>query len=315
MSSEEPTLDTLKGYKEGLIAAANARDKAALLNILHELDVYSKPPEALGPSLLGLTVGKLRYHETEEVSERAKALVARWMAAAPARKRQESLSTRKSTQISQQEGLRRSGSNVTRRLSAKRTASSRQPSNATREQTSASTHSDAAPKENMGPPLEPVSRGRTLARDDKKKASASASLSTRNASQGTPRASEAMSVDRAPSSTPPTRSFATDDLGDASSLHDVPLRALTIELLYDALASGAGDMPSDTILPLATAIEDGIYLGTGSSEDAYVGCAHLAFIALSAASTMSTMRRDLLAGIVSADDFVDQIVSEASQGT
>ena len=54
---------------------------------------------------------------------------------------------------------------------------------------------------------------------------------------------------------------------------------------------------------------------TGSSEDAYVQCAHLAFIALSASSTVSTMRRDLLAGIVSADDFADQIVSEAAQRT
>lgn len=48
-----------------------------------------------------------------------------------------------------------------------------------------------------------------------------------------------MAIDEA---RPPTRSFATDGLGDASSLHDVPLRALTIELLYDALASGAGDI-------------------------------------------------------------------------
>ncbi|KAL1730196.1 hypothetical protein EV714DRAFT_272970 [Schizophyllum commune] len=310
MASEEPTLDTLKEHKEGLIAAANARDKAALLGILRKLDVYTKPPDALGPSLLGLTVGKLRYHETEEVSERAKALVARWMAAAPARKRQESLSTRKSTQISQKEGLRRSGSNVTRRLSAKRASSSCQPSNATREQTSASARSDAAPKENMGPPTEPISRGRTLSRDDKgkKKASASTSLTGRGASEAVP-------VNRTPSSTPSTRNFATDGLGDASSLHDVPLRALTIELFYDALVSGAGDMPSDTILPIATAIEDGIYMETGSSEDAYVQCAHLAFIALSASSTVSTMRRDLLAGIVSADDFVGQIVSEAAQRT
>ncbi|KAL1753021.1 hypothetical protein FB107DRAFT_277174 [Schizophyllum commune] len=305
MSSEEPTLNTLKEYKEGLIAAANARDKAALLGILRKLDLYTKPPEALGPSLLGLTVGKLRYHETEEVSERAKALVARWMAAAPARKRQESLSTRKSTQISQKEGLRRSGSNVTRRLSAKRASSSRQPSNATREQTSASARSDAAPKENMGPPAEPISRGRTLARDEKGKKKASASLSARSAF-------EAKSVDEAK---PPTRSFTTDGLGDASSLHQVPLRALTIELFYDALVSGAGDMPSDTIIPIATAIEDGIYMDTGASEDDYVQCAHLAFIALSASSTVLTMRRDLLAGIVSADDFADQIVSEAAQRT
>ncbi|KAL1701769.1 hypothetical protein EV121DRAFT_293930 [Schizophyllum commune] len=310
MSSEEPTLDTLKEYKEGLIAAANARDKAALLGILRKLDAYQKPPEALGPSLLGLTVGKLRYHETEEVSERAKALVARWMAAAPARKRQESLSIRKSTQISQKEGLRRSGSNVKRRLSAKRASSSRQPSNATREQTSGPARSDGAPKENMGPPTEPISRGRTLARDDKgqKKASASTSLSGRSASEAVP-------VNRTSSSTLSTRNFATDGLGDASSLHDVPLRALTIELFYDALVSGAGDMPSDTILPIATTIEDGIYMETGSSEDAYVQCAHLAFIALSAASTVSTMRRDLLAGIVSADKFVDHIVNEAAQRT
>ncbi|KAL1689537.1 hypothetical protein GGG16DRAFT_115016 [Schizophyllum commune] len=305
MTSEEPTLDTLKEHKEGLIAAANARDKVALLGILRKLDAYEKPPDALGPSLLGLTVGKLRYHETEEVSGRAKALVARWMAAAPARKRQESLSTRKSTQISQKEGLRRSGSNVTRRLSAKRASSSRQPSNATREQTSASARSDAAPKENMGPPAEPISRGRTLARDDKGKKKASASLSARSAS-------EAKSVDEAK---PPTRSFTTDGLGDACSLHEVPLRALTIELFYDALVSGAGDMPSDTILPIATAIEDGIYMETGASEDDYVQCAHLAFIALSASSTISTMRRDLLAGIASADDFATQIVSEAAQRT
>ncbi|KAI5833884.1 hypothetical protein K523DRAFT_294956 [Schizophyllum commune Tattone D] len=305
MASEEPTLDTLKEHKEGLIAAANARDKAALLGILRKLDVYTKPPDALGPSLLGLTVGKLRYHETEEVSERAKALVARWMAAAPARKRQESLSIRKSTQISQKEGLRRSGSNVTRRLSAKRASSSRQLSDATREQTSASARSDGAPKENMGPPIEPISRGRTLARDDKGKKKASASLSARSMS-------EAKSVDEAK---PPTRSFTTDGLGDASSLHEVPLRALTIELFYDALVSGAGDMPSDTILPIATTIEDGIYMETGSSEDAYVQCAHLAFIALGAASTVSTMRRDLLAGIVSADEFVDHIVNEAAQRT
>ncbi|KAL1678346.1 hypothetical protein EV122DRAFT_212158 [Schizophyllum commune] len=315
MAPEEPTLDTLKEHKEGLIAAANARDKAALLDILRKLDVYAKPPDALGPSLLGLTVGKLRYHETEEVSERAKALVARWMAAAPARKRQDSLSTRKSTQISQKEGLRRSGSNVTRRLSAsihraERASSSRQPSNATREQTSGSARSDGAPKENMGPPIEPISRGRILTRDDKgqEKATASASLSGRSASEAVP-------VNRTSSSTPSTRNFATDGLGDASSLHDVPLRALTIELLYDALVSGAGDMPPDSILPIATAIEDGIYMETGSSEDAYVQCAHLAFIALSAASTVSTMRRDLLAGIVSADVFADHIVSEAAQRT
>lgn len=50
-------------------------------------------------SALGLAVGRLRDHETEEVSEKAKALVARWVAAAPAKKRQESPS--KSTQISQ----------------------------------------------------------------------------------------------------------------------------------------------------------------------------------------------------------------------
>ena len=33
----------------------------------------------------------------------------------------------------------------------------------------ASARSDAAPKENMGPPTEPISRGRTLARDEKGK--------------------------------------------------------------------------------------------------------------------------------------------------
>ena len=96
----------------------------------------------------------------------------------------------------------------------------------------ASARSDAAPKENMGPPTEPISRGRTVARDNKGKKKASASLSARSVS-------EAKSVDEAK---PPTRSFTTDGLGDASSLHDVALRALTIELFYDALVSGAGDM-------------------------------------------------------------------------
>ncbi|KAI4520341.1 hypothetical protein K525DRAFT_248646 [Schizophyllum commune Loenen D] len=238
MSSEEPTLDTLKEYKEGVITAANARDKAALLGVLRKVDDYKKPPEALGPSLLGLTVGKLRYHETEE-------------------------------------GLRRSGSNVTRRLSEKRAASSRQPSNATREKISAmivltsrpqlpgadvvysaAAYSDAAPKENMGPSTEPVSRGRTLARDNqgKKKALAFTFLSGRSASHGMSArsapnimpvdgASSAKHVDRTHSSGTPTRSFAMNDLGDASTLRDAPLRALTIELVfYDALFSGAGDM-------------------------------------------------------------------------
>ena len=44
--------------------------------------------------------------------------------------------------------------------------------------------------------------------------------------------------------------------------------------------------------------------------DAYVRTAHSAFIALSSASDISTMRSDLLKGDISAEDFVDYILGE-----
>ncbi|KAI4520355.1 hypothetical protein EV121DRAFT_282396 [Schizophyllum commune] len=296
MSDVEPTVELLKEYKEQLMAAAAARDKR---------------------SALGLAVGRLRDHETAEVSEKAKALVARWVAAAPKKKRQESPS--KTMQISQK------GAGV-------------------RDFVRQST-------------FEHGSRAdvRKLARTDsgKTKTSASASISARSVS----RASNDMTVDDAPTgktepstksnkpsllkpTKPSGRSFETDDLGDACGLHDVPLRALTIELIYDALVAGAGSTPARSILPKAMSIEDAIYLGTGpdagedaggahadkdartahAGEDArnahtdkYVRCAHAAFIALSSASDISTMRSDLLAGSIRAEDFVDCVLREEDQ--
>ena len=47
--------------------------------------------------------------------------------------------------------------------------------------------------------------------------------------------------------------------------------------------------------------------------DAYVRTAHSAFIALSSASDISTMRSDLLKGDISAEDFVDYILGEEEQ--
>ena len=47
--------------------------------------------------------------------------------------------------------------------------------------------------------------------------------------------------------------------------------------------------------------------------DAYVRTAHSAFIALSSASDISTMRSDLLKGDISAEDFVDYVLGEEEQ--
>lgn len=69
-------------------------------------------------------------------------------------------------------------------------------------------------------------------------------------------------------------------------------------------------------------VEDVIYLDTAASLDnynesahieSYVRTAHSAFIALSTASDISTMRSDLLKGDISAEDFVDYILGEEDQ--
>ncbi|KAL1739290.1 hypothetical protein HDZ31DRAFT_49621, partial [Schizophyllum fasciatum] len=245
------------------------------------------------------------------VRQRAVQLVDRWRASAPAKR---SNSSARTTQISQQEGLRRYGSSMSRRMSASRDlllgdSSKKQ---ASVDQTSASARSEA-PKQVMGPPANPVSRGRKPARDaGKSKSSASASISARSGRS----VSNSTSADEPPEPhIKPERSFESDRPGEAASLHEVPLRALTIELFYDALVAGTDDLPSESILPTAIGIEDGIYLETGASEDEYVSCAHAAFLALSTASSVSTMRNDLLAGSIGADGFVDYILKEEGQTT
>ncbi|KAL1753009.1 hypothetical protein FB107DRAFT_218781 [Schizophyllum commune] len=364
METGEPTVELIKEYKEQLMAAAAARDKVgstALLGLLGKLDSYPYVPRER--SALGLAVGRLREHETPEVSEKAKALVARWVASVPARKRQESPS--KSTQISQK--------GTTSRVFIEPATVGIQCDQETFDQKDLSLKT--ATEHGEGADI------RKLARTDtgNTKKSASMSVSARSVSK----VSNAMSIDdaeaeatrssqdptrssqdtRKPSHstqpkilstqpkppTPPTRTFETDGLGDASALHEVPLRALTIELFYDALAAGAGNMPPRSLLPKAMSVEDVIYLDTAASlddydenapteasartaradaparpahrdasarpahTDAYVRTAHSAFIALSSASDISTMRSDLLKGDISAEDFVDYILGEEEQ--
>ncbi|KAL1689522.1 hypothetical protein GGG16DRAFT_57612 [Schizophyllum commune] len=334
METGEPTVELLKEYKEQLMAAAAARDKVdsapRCIGKIGLIPIHvMRTPQR---SALGLAVGRLRDHETPEVSEKAKALVARWVASAPVRKRQESPS--KSTQISQ-----KGAEPATVRIQCDQEAYKKDLS-----LKAAVEHGEGA---NIG------KLARTGTGDTKK--SASMSVSARSVSK----VSNAMSIDDAeaeatqlppdatqtrpdgtmssqdpkrrpsgpttpqPSSTkPPVRAFETDGLGDASALHEVPLRALTIELFYDALAAGAGNMPPRSLLPKAMSVEDVIYLDTAASldvylesahTDAYVRTAHSAFIALSSASDISTMRSDLLKGDISAEDFVDYVLGEEEQ--
>ncbi|KAI5887524.1 uncharacterized protein SCHCODRAFT_01103724 [Schizophyllum commune H4-8] len=336
MEAAEPTVELLREYKEQLMAAAAARDKLAGktggVPIRTTRGPWADTPQR---SALGLAVGRLRDHETAEVSEKAKTLVIRWVAAAPARKRQESPS--KSTQISQKaNGFHRS-----------------------RESTTFWLECDEEVFDEKDLVLETAfehgkrSDIRNLARTDTGK-KASASVSARSASiiddagaeapkpsqdpQKPPRSTQPRTSSAHPTKlpAPPARTFGTDGLGDASALHEVPLRALTVELLYDALAAGAGDLPSRSLLPKAMSIEDALYIDTSPTSDdertdasartahtdasartahtdAYVRYAHSAFIALSSASDFSTMRSDLLKGGLSAEDFVDYIMGEEDQ--
>ncbi|TRM58274.1 hypothetical protein BD626DRAFT_634158 [Schizophyllum amplum] len=256
------------------------------------------PPAVLARSKIGLAVGRLREHQEPEVRDFAVELVKRWRTNV---KRSESPS--KTTQISRKEGELRARPSVSGRVK-RRTSSSKEAKKAQKESSSASARSEAAPTK-MGPPPEPASRGRKAARADKGKSNASASASVSARSQRS--VSNAMSVDEARGAEEPTRIFATDGLGKASALHEVPLRALTIELLYDALVAGAGQLSSKSILPIAAAIEDELFAGAGSSEDEYVEWTHSAFLALSTAAHISSVRSDLLAGSMGADDFVDYI--------
>ena len=111
----------------------------------------------------------------------------------------------------------------------------------------------------MGPSTGPVSRGRTLVPDDqgKKKALASAShgMSARSASH-------TILVDgRSQCEARRSHTFLGNAntklcdeclFCDASTLHDVPVRTLTIKLFYGTMVSGAGDMCEPFRLPTST---------------------------------------------------------------
>ncbi|KAI5833900.1 hypothetical protein K523DRAFT_231835 [Schizophyllum commune Tattone D] len=358
MESGGPTVELLKEYKEQLMTAAAARDKVdgttwctrktAGISIRTTRGAWAHIPQR---SALGLAVGRLRDHETEEVSEKAKALVARWVAAAPAKKRQESPS--KSTQISQKgaepatvgvecyeevveqknlslkatiehgEGadigkLARTGTGDTKK-SASMSVSARSVSKVSNAMSIDDVEAEAT--RSSQDPTKSSQNPRKPSRSTQPKISSTqpeTSFTRSKTSSTQPKASQP----KAKPPTPLTRTFETDDLGDASALHEVPLRALTIELFYDALAAGAGDMPPRSLLPKAMSVEDVIYLDTAASLDSYnesahidsyVRTAHSAFIALSTASDISTMRSDLLKGDISAEDFVDYILGEEEQ--
>ncbi|KAL1719328.1 hypothetical protein EV715DRAFT_272737 [Schizophyllum commune] len=316
METGEPTVELLKEYKEQLMAAAAARDKV------------DSAPRCTGktgfvpirPTALGLAVGRLRDHETPEVSEKAKALVARWVASAPARKRQES--PLKSTQISQKEP-------ATVRIQCDQEAFDQKDLSLR----TAIEHGEGADIgiRSLRYPRKPSRSKQSNPSSTQPKTSFTqpkTSSTQPKTSSTQPKISSAAPT-KPP--TPPTRTFETDGLGDASALHEVPLRALTIELFYDALAAGAGDIPPRSLLPKAMSVEDVIYFDTAASlddhdesahieasartahTDAYVRTAHSAFIALSSASDISTMRSDLLKEDITAEDFVDYILGEEEQ--
>ncbi|KAL1659557.1 hypothetical protein GGF50DRAFT_65048 [Schizophyllum commune] len=360
MESGGPTVELLKEYKEQLMTAAAARDKVdgttwctrktAGISIRTTRGAWAHIPQR---SALGLAVGRLRDHETEEVSEKAKALVARWVAAAPAKKRQESPS--KSTQISQkgaepatvriqcrQEAFDQKdlslktaiehgqGADIGK-LARTGTGDAKKSASMSVSARSVSKVSNAMSFDDVEAEATRSSQDPTKSSQDPRKPSRSTqpkisstqpetSFTWSKTSSTQPKASSTQPKTKPP--TPPTRAFETDDLGDASALHEVPLRALTIELFYDALAAGAGDMPPRSLLPKAMSVEDVIYLDTAASLDnynesahidSYVRTAHSAFIALSSASDISTMRSDLLKGDISAEDFVDYILGEEEQ--